>query len=170
MDLKSKIWETPDFPQKGVIFRDISPLLADKDAFAYMVQTLAECLAPLELGYVAAIDARGFLVGAAVAYALRVGLIPIRKHGKLPGAVITAGYASEYDMGAFEMCGALGVEGKRVAIIDDVLATGGTIGAAVELIKKAGANPVALAFIIELTEFGAREKFEEEKVFSLVQY
>lgn len=148
--------EVPDFPEPGVLFKDLSPVFADRDAMAAVTDALAEVASGADL--VAGIDSRGFLLAAAVATRLRTGVLAIRKGGKLPPPVLSEDYEREYGAATLEIP-ATGIElaGRSVVIIDDVLATGGSIGAAKRLLDRAGANATAAAVIIELTALGGRE-------------
>ncbi|MCC2314790.1 adenine phosphoribosyltransferase [Cellulomonas xiejunii] len=145
----------PDFPGPGVQFRDITPLLADADAFAQVVAALADHVyGPVDL--VAGMEARGFLLAAPVAVALGAGVVPVRKAGKLPGPVASRSYALEYGSAAVEVQPFTVADGARVLVIDDVLATGGTAAATVELLESCGATVVGLSFLVELQGLGGR--------------
>ena len=151
MRLEDHIRAVPDFPKPGILFRDIGPLLADAGAFAEAVKRLAESY-PGEVDLVAGIDARGFIFGAAVARELSVGFLPVRKGGKLPGAVERESYSLEYGEAVLEMAADLVPEGARVLLVDDLIATGGTAVAAVELVRRAGGEVVHAAFVVGLPE------------------
>ena len=149
--------EVPDFPEPGVLFRDLTPVLANDRAFALLTEALAQMVAGADL--VAGIDARGFLLGGAVAHTLGVGVLAIRKGGKLPPPVHSRTYSLEYGTATLEIP-AVGVElaGRRVAIVDDVLATGGTVAAAHDLLVAVGAEVTAAAVVMELTALGGRQR------------
>ena len=170
MDLKSKIREIEDFPIKGVSFKDITTLTRDKDAFNQAVSSMIDDLKDKEVDYIVGPEARGFLFGAAVAYGLGVGFIPIRKPGKLPGETTSFEYELEYGTNTLEIHTESIKKGDRIAIVDDLLATAGTVMAATKLIESLGGNVVALEFVIELTFLGGREKLEGYHVNSLVKY
>ena len=169
IDLRSRIRDIPDFPKPGILFRDITPLLADGPAFRAMVDRFVERYrgrADMVLG----IESRGFLVGAAVAYGLGTGLAVVRKPGKLPWQTYAARYDLEYGSDALEIHhDALGDQ-HRVLIIDDLLATGGTASAAMELVGRCGGSVVACAFVIELAFLNGRRRLGDCDVFSLVTY
>lgn len=152
--ITSLLRDVPDFPKAGVIFKDISPLLADGPAFDAVIGALAEA-APGRVDVVAGIEARGFLLAGALARELSCGLVPVRKEGKLPPPTLRRAYQLEYGSAEIEVPAGL-VEGKRVVVVDDVLATGGTMRAAAELLTEAGATVVGLAVIIELAFLGGR--------------
>ena len=170
MDLKSKIREIEDFTIKGVSFKDITTLTRDKDAFNHAVSSMIDDLKDKEVDYIVGPEARGFLFGAAVAYGLGVGFIPIRKPGKLPGETTSFEYELEYGTNTLEIHTESIKKGDRIAIVDDLLATAGTVMAATKLIESLGGDVVALEFVIELTFLGGREKLEGYHVNSLVKY
>jgi len=145
----------PDYPQPGVLFRDITPLLADADAFAGVVATMAAAV-PGGVDLVAGMEARGFLLAAPVATALGAGLVPVRKAGKLPGPTASAAYDLEYGRAEIEVHPATIAPGSRVLVVDDVLATGGTAAATVGLLRSCGAEVVGLSFLVELAALGGR--------------
>jgi adenine phosphoribosyltransferase len=169
LDLKSRIRDIPDFPKPGIVFKDITPLLADGAAFRAMVDRFVARYrgrADMVLG----IESRGFIVGAAVAYGLGTGLALVRKPGKLPSQTYAARYELEYGTDSLEIHhDAVGGD-HRVLIIDDLLATGGTASAAVELVRRCGGTVVACAFVIELTFLNGRRRLPDVEVFSLVDY
>ena len=151
MRLEDHIRAVPDFPKPGIVFRDIGPLLADAGAFAAAVKALAgSCPGSVDL--VAGVDARGFIFGAAVARELGVGFLPVRKGGKLPGDVEREAYSLEYGEAVLEVAADLVPEGARVILVDDLIATGGTAVAAVELVRRAGGEVVHAAFVVGLPE------------------
>ena len=149
--------DVPDFPQPGVVFKDITPLLADAEAFAAAVSWLASVV-PGAVDKVVAIEARGFILGAPVAYELRAGLVPVRKVGKLPAATVTQGYTLEYGEATLEMHADALVEGDRVLVVDDVVATGGTALATLELLRRAGARVNGVVALLEVPGLGGRER------------
>jgi adenine phosphoribosyltransferase len=147
--------DVPDFPKPGVLFKDISPLLADAPAFDAVIHALAEAAAPNGADVVAGIEARGFLIAGALARQLGCGLVPVRKAGKLPPPTLGKSYDLEYGSAAIEVPAGV-LAGKRVVVVDDVLATGGTLRAAADLIDEAGATVCALAVIVELSSLNGR--------------
>ena len=170
MDLKSKIRVIEDFPEKGISFKDITTLIKDKDAFSQAVNLIVDDLKGMDIDYIAGPEARGFLLGTAVAYALGVGFIPVRKPGKLPGKTISHEYKLEYGSNTLEIHEDAIEKGKKVAIVDDLLATGGTVSSVAKLIESIGGEVVALEFLIELEFLNGRNKLEKYHVNSLVQY
>ena len=158
--------EVPDFPQPGVLFRDLTPVLADKHGFAAVTDALARAVEGADL--IAGIDARGFLLGGAVAHRLGVGVLAIRKGGKLPPPVHSRSYALEYGTATLEIpVDAIDLTSCRIAVVDDVLATGGTLAAARDLLPTAGAEVTLAAVVIELTALGGRDLLTPLPVHSL---
>lgn len=169
--VKTKIRDIIDFPIKGIIFRDITTACKDAKALKGIIEYLTEQFKDKEIDYVAAVESRGFIFGSALASNINAGLVLIRKPGKLPAEVVTQEYALEYGTDRIEMHKDAIEKGKRVLLIDDLLATGGTIGAACELVKKVGAKPVACAFVIELEELKGREKIDSDiEIVSMLKY
>jgi adenine phosphoribosyltransferase len=169
-DLSTKIRDIPDFPKRGIVFKDIMPLLADPDALHETVERLAEFAEPRKPDVVLGAEARGFILGAALAYRLGCGFVAARKPGKLPWRTISAKYALEYGFDALELhADAIG-QGANVLVHDDLLATGGTARAKVDLVEQLGGTVVGLAFVIELEFLNGREKLGGYDVFSLIQY
>ncbi len=169
-DLSAKIRDIPDFPKRGIVFKDIMPLLADPDALHETVERLAEFAEPRKPDVVLGAEARGFILGAALAYRLGCGFVAARKPGKLPWRTISAKYALEYGFDALELhADAIG-QGANVLVHDDLLATGGTARAKVDLVEQLGGTVVGLAFVIELEFLNGREKLAGYDVFSLIQY
>src|SRR2546428_12260077 len=169
IELRRHIRDIPDFPKPGIVFRDITPLLADRDAFRAMIDRFVERYrgrADVVLG----IEARGFLIGAAVAYGLGTGIALVRKPGKLPSQTYAARYELEDGSDPLEIHHHAIGPGHRVLVIDDLLATGGTASAAVELVRRCGGDVLACAFVIELAFLGGRRRLEGIEVFSLVAY
>jgi adenine phosphoribosyltransferase len=170
MDLRQVIRAVPDFPRPGILFRDIAPVLADPAAFRAAIDALAAIVSPLGANKLAAIESRGFLFAAPLADRLGLGLIPLRKPGKLPGAKISLSYALEYGEATLEMqTGALR-SGERVVVVDDLLATGGTAEAAGRLLGQAGGRLSGFVFLVELAELGGRRRLLPAPVFAVVSY
>lgn len=167
--VRGHIREIPDFPAPGVLFRDITPLLADGPAFGALVDGLAERYRG-RVDAVAGLESRGFILAAPLANALGVGMITVRKAGRLPGPVIGVDYALEYGTARMELRPETVRDGQRVLIIDDVLATGGTGAAAVKLIERSGGEVVALAMLLELAALGGRSKLEGHDVDAVLVY
>lgn len=170
MNLNEYIRDIPDFPKKGIIFKDITPLLRDKNAFTAAIKALAEPYRKSDLHAVAAIESRGFILGAALALELGIGFIPIRKPGKLPYKSRRRQYALEYGTDAIEIHEDAVTKGQRILLVDDVIATGGTARAAADLLKELGADLVGIAFLVELGFLGGVEKLQGEKIFSVLKY
>jgi adenine phosphoribosyltransferase len=170
MDLRSIIRDVPDFPKPGIIFKDITPLLKDPLAFRETLDQLQKAVGNLTINGVVGIEARGFIFGSALAARLGVGFIPIRKPGKLPYATIRESYLLEYGTDTVEMHrDALG-DGDRVILVDDLLATGGTMRAGVRLVEKTGARVEKVLFVVELLFLKGREKLEGYAVHSLITF
>lgn len=168
--LKARIREIPDWPKPGVSFKDITTLLKDGSAWRTAIKSLADLVRPLGAEVIVAPEARGFMVGSALAYELGLGWVPVRKRGKLPAATLRSEYLLEYGADVLEIHRD-GVEaGRRVLVVDDVLATGGTISATIDLVRQLGAEVVAVAFLIELTYIPGREKLGGHSVISLIKY
>lgn len=169
-NLADLVRNVPDFPIPGIQFKDITTLLSDGPAFAQVVDTFAERYADRKLDAIVGVESRGFIFSAPLAYKLGIGLIPIRKHGKLPAATHTIEYDLEYGSNKLQIHeDALG-NGQRVVVIDDLLATGGTVVAACQLVELAGGVVEEAAFVIELTFLEGRKKLTDYSVFSLIQY
>jgi len=169
-ELRAKIREVPDFPIDGVNFRDITPLLEDKETFHETISALTKLFANKEIDKVAGIDARGFVLSSAVAYTLHAGSVMIRKSGKLPYEKITQTFKLEYGRGEMEIHKDSIKKGERVVIIDDLLATGGTGEAATKLVEKLGGEIVGLGFLIELLDMNGRQKLGNYEVHSLLKF
>jgi adenine phosphoribosyltransferase len=169
-DLSSYIRNIPDFPKKGILFRDITTLLREPAALAAAVELLASQYKDAKIAKVAAIEARGFILGGAVACRLGAGFMPVRKPTKLPAKVIREEYTLEYGTGALELHADACAPGDRVLVLDDLLATGGTASAACRLVRRLGGEIAGTAFLIELAELNGRKKLEPYDVFSLVAY
>lgn len=170
MNFKEKIRVIPDFPQEGIRFKDITTLLKDGEAYKAAIDTMIEATKDLQFDLIAGPEARGFVVGAPIAYELGVGFIPIRKSGKLPAETVTADYDKEYGKDVLAIHKDAIHPGQRVLICDDLLATGGTIKSTIELIEKLGGIVVGCAFFIELTYLDGRKHINGQNVISLVQY
>ena len=168
--LKEHIREIPDFPQSGVSFKDITPLLADKKAFAYTIDAIAHQFDRDEIDKVLGIEARGFMIAAPLAYRFTAGLIPVRKKGKLPWDVESEEYILEYGTDWLEIHKDAISPGERILVVDDVLATGGTAQATARLTERCGGKVSGIATIMELTFLGGRSKLEGYEVFSLIAY
>ena len=170
MDLKLSIRDIPDFPKPGIIFKDITPLLANGPAFRHAIDTIAANFAGDGVDVILGAEARGFILGGALAYKLGCGFVPARKPGKLPHIVTQAVYELEYGTDALEIHEDAIAPGQRVLIVDDVLATGGTASAKAELVRKMNAQVAGLAFLIELNFLQGRRKLADYNVFSLISY
>ena len=170
MNLKNYIAEVMDFPKEGISFKDITPILQDPEAFKYAISRITEYAKDLGVDIVASPEARGFLFGVPAALDLGVGFVPVRKPGKLPRAVETAYYELEY--GTDSLCiHADGIKsGQKVLIVDDLLATGGTLKATIELIERLGGEVVACAFLIEIVELSGRDILEGYNMLALTEY
>jgi adenine phosphoribosyltransferase len=170
IDLKKYIRDVPDFPKPGILFKDITPLLSHPLAFQAVIDRLASAFATRRVETIAAAEARGFLFGAPLALALRAAFVPIRKPGKLPYATISQEYQLEYGSDRLEVHNDAIEPGRRVLLIDDVLATGGTMRACRDLIVGIGAEVVACAFVVELGFLNGREKLGGCEIVSLIRY
>jgi adenine phosphoribosyltransferase len=169
-DLAARIRDIPDFPKPGILFKDITPLLLDHEALSEAVAQLADWARPLDVDFVVAAEARGFILGAPLALELGVGFVPARKPGKLPHETISAEYILEYGVDALEMHADALADGARVLLHDDLLATGGTARALTQLIEGAGAIIAGCAFLVELTFLGGRERLAGYDVHALLSY
>ncbi len=170
MNLKEKIRNIYDYPVEGIIFRDITTLLRDKDAFKEAIDRLAEIARDFKPDQIVGVEARGFIVGATLAYVLNCGFIPVRKPGKLPYDTIKKSYGLEYGTDVVELHTDALKDGKKVLIVDDLLATGGTCKATANLIEELGGEVLACVFLIELVGLGGRERLENYEVRSLLKY
>lgn len=170
MDLREKIRIVDGFPKDGISFKDVTTLLQDKDAFKYTIDKLVDHLKDKNIDIVVGPEARGFLFGVPVAYALGAGFVPVRKKGKLPYDTISINYDLEYGSDELEIHKDAIKQGQRVAIVDDLLATGGTISTVVKLVEEVGGEVVTLDFVIELKELNGRQKLEGYDITSLIQY
>ena len=168
--LTQAIRDVPDFPKPGIVFKDITPILSDPALFAAAVGVFVQRHCDAKLDKVAAIEARGFLFGAAVAHELGVGLIPVRKKGKLPSITIEASYDLEYGSATLEIHSDAVSSGDRVLILDDLLATGGTAAATADLVRTLGGNIVEIDFLVELAFLNGREKLGRVPVFAPIVF
>lgn len=170
MNLKDKIRTVPDWPAKGIMFRDITTLIQDADAFRETCDQLYERYKDKDIDKIAGIDARGFIFGAVLAYKMDIGFIPVRKKGKLPYKTIEENYSLEYGVNTIELHEDAVSKGEKVLIVDDLIATGGTVKATINLIERLGGVVYECAFVVELPELGGRKKLEGYKIFSLMEF
>jgi len=170
MDLKEKVRIIEDFPKAGISFKDISTLIGDGEAFRYSIDQMVSYLKDKNVDLIVGPEARGFIFGVPVAYALGVGFVPVRKPGKLPYKTTRIEYALEYGTDALEIHEDAIKPGQRVAIVDDLLATGGTIEAVTKLVEKVGGEVVSLNFVIELEELKGRDKLVGHDIMTLLKY
>ena len=170
VDLKAKIRDIPDFPREGIVFKDIMPLLADPAALHETVERLAEFAAPRDPDVILGAEARGFILGGALAYRLGCGFVAARKPGKLPWETVSAQYELEYGLDTLELHADAITNGARVIVHDDLLATGGTARAKIDLVEQLGGEVVGLAFVIELGFLRGRDRLAGYDVFSLIRY
>jgi adenine phosphoribosyltransferase len=170
MDLRQFIRDIPDFPKPGIIFKDITPLLACPDAFRHAIDRMVEHYQDRAVDAVAAVEARGFLFAAPLALALHKPLVPLRKPGKLPYQTHSLSYVLEYGSAELEVHIDALIQGASVLLVDDLLATGGTMAAGCKLVEKAGGRVAGCAFLVELTFLEGREKLKPHEVFSLIRY
>ncbi|MSQ23451.1 MAG: adenine phosphoribosyltransferase [Chloroflexi bacterium] len=170
MDLAKKIRDVPDFPVEGILFKDITTLLQDGQAFREAVDRLYVQTQPLDAEVVVGMESRGFIFAAPLAYRLGVGFVPVRKLGKLPGDTLSVEYDLEYGSNTLEIHRDAIIPGQRVLVVDDLLATGGTVSATVDLIRQLGGNVVAAVFLIELAALGGRERLDGFPIISLIAF
>jgi adenine phosphoribosyltransferase len=170
IDLKSKIRDIPDFPKKGILFRDITTLLKDESAFQKVIEKMTAFYEDEEVEKVVGIESRGFILGAPLSYTLGAGFVPVRKPGKLPSDIYEAKYELEYGTDTLTIHQDAITPGQRVLVVDDLLATGGTMSATLDLLKQLGAVVVGVAFLIELTALKGRDKLAGYPVMSLLSY
>jgi adenine phosphoribosyltransferase len=170
MDFTSYIRDIPDFPKKGIIFKDITPLLQDKKAFHEAIDVFTRQYQDETIHKIVSVEARGFIFAGALAYRLNCGFVPIRKPGKLPADTISIDDTLEYGKNTMEIHKDALQRGERVLVFDDLLATGGTVKATCELIEKLGGIIIGCAFLIDLTFLQGRQKLQPHKVFSLIEY
>lgn len=169
-ELKRLIRDVPDFPKQGIVFKDITTMLADGPAFQRSIDLLAQRYQGKGIDRVVAVESRGFIFGAPLAVRLGAGFVPVRKKGKLPYHTIEESYALEYGTDTLQMHKDALIKGHKVLVVDDLLATGGTVGAVTRLIEQLGAEVVELAFMIELDFLKGRDKLKGHEVFSLIKY
>ena len=167
---RALIRDVPDFPKPGILFKDITPLLGDAAAFAGTIEAMAQPWVSERVTHVAAIESRGFIVGGPIAVLLAVGIVPLRKPGKLPGRCVREDYGLEYGSDALEIQADALPRGSRVLVVDDVLATGGTAAAACRLIDRIGASVVGCAFVIALDALNGRSRLDGRRVDALLHY
>ena len=170
MNLKELIREIPDFPQPGVSFKDISTLIGNAEAFHYVIETIAEYYRASQPEVIVGIESRGYILGAPLAYALNAGFILVRKPGKLPAETERIDYSLEYGQNSLEIHKDAIRPGQKVLIVDDILATGGTVSATAELVRRLGGEITGYAFLAELDFLKGRAKLEEAPIISLVHY
>jgi adenine phosphoribosyltransferase len=169
-DLRAMVRDVPDFPQPGIVFKDLTPLIADADAFKTTIDLLAELSAPLHPDVILGAEARGFIFGGALAYTLGCGFVPARKPGKLPWEIVETTYDLEYGQDTLQVhADALG-SGSRVIVLDDVLATGGTARAKVDLVHQLGGSVVGALFVVELAFLHGRQRLDGIDVHALLEY
>ncbi len=168
--LEDFIRDIQDFPQQGVLFKDITPMLQDGPAFHASIDRLAAHYAGAGIQTVVGVESRGFIFGAPLAYQLNCGFVPVRKFGKLPDETVSVEYALEYGTNVVEIHKDAIKPGERVLIVDDLLATGGTVSAAMELVEKLGGHIAGIAFLVELTFLKGREHLKGHDVFALIKY
>ena len=170
MDLKDAIRSIPDWPIEGVIFRDLTTLMQNPEAYRNACDVFYNRYKNMNIDKVVGIDARGFVFGAVLAYQLNVGFVPVRKKGKLPYKTVSEHYTLEYGNNTVEMHEDAITEGEKIVIIDDLIATGGTIEAAVKLVKKLGGDILECGFIVELPDLKGREKIKDQKIFAICEF
>ncbi len=168
--LKTKIRHIPDFPKPGILFYDITTLLRDREGFRSVIDSLSMPFEGSGIDLVVGVESRGFILGGAVADRIGAGFVPVRKLGKLPGKAVRVSYDLEYGTDSLEMHEDAVVKGQKVLIVDDLLATGGTARATVELVRTLGGTVDGVAFLIELLALNGRKKLEGEKILALLQY
>jgi len=169
-DLASRIRDIPDFPKPGILFKDITTLLRDGDAFRASIDGLMDKIGTRSVDVVVGMESRGFIFGAPIAYKLGVGFVPVRKLGKLPADVVSVEYDLEYGSATLEMHKDSMKPGAKVLVVDDLLATGGTVAGTIELVKQLKGEIVACAFLIELTALRGRDKLKGVDVVTLISY
>ncbi|NQS89795.1 adenine phosphoribosyltransferase [Patescibacteria group bacterium] len=169
-ELSQKIRNIPDFPKKGIAFKDITPLLQDASSFKRAILLLAKHYRNSKISSLVSVESRGFILGAALAYELGVGFIPVRKPGKLPYRVKRISYSLEYGEDTIEIHEDAIEKGEKVLVVDDLIATGGTVQAVCKLVEKLGGVVVGICFLVELTYLKGREKLKDYDIFSLIKY
>ena len=169
-ELKNCIRDIPNFPKEGIIFKDLSTLLKNKEALKKSIDLLSRRFKKEKIDFVVGVEARGFIFGAAMAYKLRAGFVPVRKKGKLPYKTQSVTYDLEYGTDTLEVHEDAITPGSRVLVVDDLLATGGTVKAVTELLKKQKASIIGLAFLVELSFLKGKEKLKDFSVYSVIKY
>ena len=169
-DLAESIRDIPDFPKPGILFKDITTLLKDGRLFRASIDGLVAAIGPRRVNVVVGMESRGFIFGAPIAYALGVGFVPVRKLGKLPAEVVSVEYDLEYGSATLEMHKDAIAPGARVLIVDDLLATGGTVAGTIELVRRLGGEIVCLAFLIELEALRGRDRLPGHEIVSLLRF
>lgn len=170
MDLKTYVRDIPDWPKEGTIFRDITPLLGNKESFKHAIDAIADHYKDMNIDIVLGAESRGFIFASALAYSLGCGFVPARKPGKLPLKTLSAQYELEYGVDSLEMHEDAIKPNERILVVDDVIATGGTAAAKVKLVEQLGGKVVGIAFLIELGYLNGRSKLEGYDIFSLITY
>jgi adenine phosphoribosyltransferase len=170
LELAPLIRDVPDFPKKGILFKDITTLLKDPPAFRQAIDELTELVRAYRPEVVIGMESRGFIFAAPIAYQLNAGFVPVRKLGKLPGEVISAEYDLEYGTNTLELHSDAVAPGQRVLIVDDLLATGGTVSATIQLVKRLQGDVVAVAFLVELLALHGRDRLDDYRVVSLITF
>ena len=170
MDLKNYIRDIKDYPKEGILFRDITTLLKDKDAFKFAIDSMAKQVEDKKIDYIVGAESRGFLIGSALAYRLNCGFVPVRKKGKLPCKTISEEYALEYGTDSLYMHEDAINKGANVLIVDDLIATGGTALAMMKMVERLGGNIVGSSFLIELKELNGRKDINKYPVNVLIEY
>ena len=170
MDLKDFIRDVPDFPQVGILFRDITPILKNSEAFNTVIDLIRQECSELNFDTIVGVESRGFIFGAPLACTMHKSFVPVRKEGKLPGDTISASYSLEYGSNTLEIHDGDIAPGSRVLVIDDLLATGGTIEATAELVERSQGIVAGIGLVVELIGLGGRERLKKYDVFSLIQY
>jgi adenine phosphoribosyltransferase len=170
VDLRTYIRDIPDFPKPGILFRDITPLLKEPSAFQYALDRLAEPYTAAKVDIIVGIESRGFIFGAPLSTRLDAGFVPVRKMGKLPSETIAADYALEYGTNTIEMHRDAILPGQRVLIVDDLLATGGTVMATAQLVEQLGGEVIGMSFLIELAFLRGRDKLPKYNIHTLIEY
>jgi len=170
MDLAKMIRDVPDFPKEGILFKDITTLIKEPQAFKEVIDRLADHYAGQQIDLVAAVEARGYILGAPIAYKLGAGFVPVRKKGKLPAETVREEYELEYGIDSVEMHRDAIQPGQKVLIVDDLIATGGSAAATTRLVERLGGEVVSIAFLIELTFLNGVEKLKDYDVFTMIEY
>lgn len=168
--IRERIRSINDYPKKGIVFRDITTMLKDRQAFRMCIDSIYDAVKDKDVDYIIGIEARGFILGSALAYRLNKGFVPVRKKGKLPGKTVSKSYALEYGTDSLEMHEDAIEKGSNVLIVDDLLATGGTVSAVADMVKDVGGNITGIAFLVELTDLKGKDKLLGYDVISLVKY